>query len=187
MKNHDFSALPRRIFLDSCTVQTMYRYGAFVFEHEPLPEGSGILGVPSARENLEALWLIFRVNERAGFEWMVSDRSFNEATGPRGCQSHAGWLAEVAHHAAVCLADSGGLDALSIERAARLEGRQFGYLSLKDRLLLQDAIALQCDAFLTMEKRLPRCADHLYRETGLLVLNPLTHWRMLEPWARLWC
>lgn len=31
-------SLPRRIFLDSCTAQTLRDYGGFIYEGEPLAE-----------------------------------------------------------------------------------------------------------------------------------------------------
>jgi hypothetical protein len=59
-------------------------------------------------------------------------------------------------------------------------------LSKKDRLLLRQSVFLRCEAFLTVERRLPRNAAHLQREIGIRVLTPVTHWNMLRPWAALW-
>lgn len=41
-------------------------------------------------------------------------------------------------------------------------------------------------AFLTMERRLPRNAEHIGRELGIEVFTPIRHWEMLRPWAGLW-
>ena len=71
--------------------------------------------------------------------------------------------------------------------AARIDEPKFGYLSEKDRKLLRHAIVLRCEAFLTVERRLPRNAEHVQRELGIRILTPITHWQMLEPWAALWC
>ena len=62
----------------------------------------------------------------------------------------------------------------------------FVYLSKKDRLLLRDAIILRCEAFLTVERRLPRNAVHIERMLGIRILTPITYWEMLRPWAALW-
>jgi hypothetical protein len=70
--------------------------------------------------------------------------------------------------------------------AARLDERRFGYLSVKDKRLLRDAIELECDAFLTMEKKLARNAEHLQAELGMKVLRPPDYWALLEPWADLY-
>ena len=63
---------------------------------------------------------------------------------------------------------------------------KFGYLSRKDRLLVQQAIVLRCEAFLTVERRLPRNAPHIQQELGIRILTPIVHWGMLSPWAALW-
>ena len=99
---------------------------------------------------------------------------------------HMRWLWDIAHHSEVCLEDDGP----TIESealAARLFEPKFGYLSVKDRALLLDAISLQCDAFLTVERRLPKNANPIAREVGIRILTPIQHWQMLQPWAALWC
>jgi hypothetical protein len=59
----------------------------------------------------------------------------------------------------------GAFDGSGARLAARLSERRFGYLSAKDKRLLRDAIELECDAFLTMEK---------------------SYWALLEAWAGLY-
>lgn len=70
--------------------------------------------------------------------------------------------------------------------AVRLDETKFGYLGVGDRILLQDAIFLQCDSFLTMERKLPKNAAHIERELGIRVLTLIRYWEMLQPWAALW-
>jgi hypothetical protein len=67
--------------------------------------------------------------------------------------------------------------------AARLGEPRFGYL---DRILLQDATFLQCDSFLTMERKLPKNAAHIECELGIRVLTPISYWERLRPWVGLW-
>jgi hypothetical protein len=95
------------------------------------------------------------------------------------------WLWDIADHSEVCL-EGEGPTAESETLAARLDEPKFGYLSDKDRLLLRHAITLRCEAFLTVERRLPRNAAHIGRELGIRILTPITHWEMLQPWAALW-
>ena len=57
----------------------------------------------------------------------------------------------------------------------RLDEPKFGYLSEKDRLLLRHAIVLRCEAFLTVECRLPHNAAHIERELGIRILTPIMH------------
>jgi hypothetical protein len=80
----------------------------------------------------------------------------------------------------------GALDGSGARLAARLSERRFGYLSAKDKRLLRDAIELECDAFLTMEKKLARQAEHLRAELEIRLLRPPDYWALLEPWAGLY-
>jgi hypothetical protein len=181
---HPFESLPRRIFLDSCTAQTLRNYGGYIYEAQPIPTSDRIHRVTDGIANVDALRDIFLINERAQFEWIVSRGSMLEAH-DKGDPGHMQWLWDIADHSEVCL-EGAGPTAESEALAARLDEPKFGYLSEKDRLLLRHAIVLRCEAFLTMERRLPRNAAHVERELGIRILTPITHWEMLEPWAALW-
>jgi hypothetical protein len=181
---HPFEVLPRRIFLDSCTAQTLQNYGGFIYEGEPIIASDPICRVPEGIANVEALRDIFLINERAQFEWIVSRGSMQEAHEKRD-PGHMQWLWDIADHSAICL-ECDGPTAESEAIAINLDKPKFGYLSDKDRLLLRHAIILRCDSFLTVERRLPRNAAHVECELGIRIMTPITHWSMLEPWAALW-
>jgi hypothetical protein len=181
---HSFESLPRRIFLDSCTAQTLRQYGGYIYEGEPIPDSDRIHRVPEGIANVEALRNIFLVNERAQFEWIVSRASMQEAY-DKGEPGHMQWLWDIADHSGVCL-EGDGPTAESEALGARLEEPKFDYLSQKDRLLVRHAITLRCEAFLTVKRRLPRNAPHIERELGIRILTPIAHWEMLRPWAALW-
>jgi hypothetical protein len=179
-----FETLPRRIFLDSCTAQMLRNYGRYIYEGELIDSRDRIYRVTDGVANMEALRNIFLINERALFEWIVSSGSLREAK-DKNDAGHMQWLWDIAGHSEVCLEDDGPI-AESEALAARLYEPRFGYLSNKDRELLRDAVALRCEAFLTVERRLPRNAAHVQREIGIHILTPVTYWQMLEPWAALW-
>ena len=63
-----FETLPRRIFLDSCTAQTLRNYGRYIFDGESIPSTDRIHRITNGLANVEALRNIFLVNERASFE-----------------------------------------------------------------------------------------------------------------------
>jgi len=176
--------LPRRLFLDSCTAQTLRDYGEHIFDGVPIPQTDKIYRVTNGIVNVEALRDIFLITERAQFEWIVSAASIKEAC-DKGDAGHTQWLWDIAHHSEVCL-EADGSTVESEELAARLDEPKFGYLSHKDRVLLQHAVALRCEAFLTVEQRLPRNAAHIERHLGIRVLTPMAHWQLLRPWAALW-
>lgn len=182
--HHPFESLPRRIFLDSCTAQTLRDYDGYIYEGEPIPESDRIYRVPDGIANVEALRDIFLINERAQFEWIVSSASMREAHDKRDL-AHMRWLWDIADHSEICLDGDGPTEEIAT-LAARLDEPKFGYLSNKDKLLLRQSVLLRCNAFLTVERRLPRNAAHIERELSILVLTPITHWKMLRPWAALW-
>ncbi len=184
MADDPLESLPRRIFLDSCTAQTLRDYGGYIYEAEPVPDTDRIHHVPDGIANIEALRDIFLVDARARFEWIVSRGSMREAH-DKGDRGHMQWLWDIADHTEICL-EGRGPTTESEALSARLDESKFGYLSEKDRLLLREAIILRCEAFLTMERRLPRNATHIERELGIRILTPILHWEMLRPWAALW-
>ena len=179
-----FESLPRRIFLDSCTAQTLRDYDGYIYEGETIPASERIHSVRDGIANVEALREIFLVNERAQFEWIVSRGSLQEAHDKRD-PGHMQWLWDIADHSEVCLEGDGQTEE-SEALAAQLNEVKFGYLGEKDRLLLRDAVILRCEAFLTVERRLPKNAAHIARVLGIQILTPITHWEMLRPWAALW-
>ena len=179
----DLGELPGRVFLDSCTLQTLRDFGGFIWDGEPL-DVARLRRIPDGEDNVRALRRIFLVNQRAMFEWMLSEASLAEAVDKRDA-GHLQWAFDVLDHALICLSESGGPTQASAERARRLDRPEFGLLSDKDRRLIRDAVLLDCDGFLTVERRLPRNSAFLERQLGLKVLTPVQHWALLEPWAAL--
>lgn len=183
-----FHNLPRRLFLDSCTVQTIGQYGSYIWEGEPLAATDSVYRVNGGPANLAALRDIFLVNERALFEWFLSEASLEEAEAKHDSR-HLRWVHDVMDHTRACLEESGGPTDESSVRASRLSEPCFGYLSEHDRRLIRDAVHLRCDAFLKMEQRLTRKQAqiaHTVREVGQQILQPVDYWERLRPWAALW-
>jgi hypothetical protein len=94
--------LPRRIFLDSCTAQTLRDYGGYIYADEPIDASDRIHRVTDGVANIEALRNIFLINERALFEWIVSSGSLHEAE-EKNDPGHMQWLWDIADHSEVCL------------------------------------------------------------------------------------
>jgi hypothetical protein len=181
--NVDFDDFPTRIFLDSSMLQTLENYGAFLYEKEDIAPTDRLHKNPLGVKNLEALRSIMQIAQRAPFEFALSHNSFQEVRAkadPRYLQ----WAFDVLDHWETCLEEAGH-DSLKPEAAALLDNPSIGYLSIADRDLLRDALALGCDSFLTMENRLPRNAPHLQRATGLRVFSPVSMWSEIERFAGL--
>jgi len=179
--------VPRRIFLDTCAFQALADCGGFIFDADDLPEPADflpgtcpqILMRSDAWEVLESLRRIFRFNDRAQFDWIVSSGSLQEidAGSDRDRSSYA---RDIARHSSVCLIDNPPSEAAE-KIAEYIAGPKCGFLSQKDKRLLVEAAAAGCDTFLTIEQRLPRVADSLLRKVPLLIATPVTLWATLEP------
>lgn len=142
-----FFALPRRVFLDSCTPQWLRDYGGFIRDGEAIADNDHLHATTEGYANIRALRDIFFVNQRALFEWVVSKASLSEAE-DKGDAGHLQWAYDVLDHTLACLDASGGPTEESQALARRLEERRFDYLGKKDRLLIRDAVLLRCDGFL---------------------------------------
>lgn len=172
--------LPRRIYLDTSTLQTIYDYGEVIWENEPLMKSGRAAKVSGLADEVLALRNIFQINERAQFGFAVSAASLNEVAA-KGSRCYTQWVHDVLDTWLVQTRTEA-----EPERTSTFIERRFGNISIQDRRLLQDALDLQCDAFLTMERRLPTAADFVERTTGLRILRPTTYWRLLARWAGLY-
>ena len=173
-------SLPRRLYLDTSTLQTLYDFGGVIWEGEPFEPSGRAATVEGLAEDLSALRMIFLVNERAMFEFVVTEASLREVQG-RDEPRYTQWVYDVLD---TWLVQSEGEEP-HVPRSTFADAR-FGMISIKDRRLLQDAVDWGCDAFLTMERRLPTAADFIERMSGLRVVRPSAYWRLLAPWAALY-
>jgi hypothetical protein len=172
--------LPYRIFLDSNTLQTIHEQGEAVFDGGPFwPDGH----TGASPEDVEALRLIFRFNDRASFDFALSHNSLKEVDNA-GDRRYLGWAYDVLDHWHAAVARPDAFEGWGHSAAVRLSQPRFGYLSREDAALVRDALALECDTFLTVERKLVTNADHLRRETGLVVLRPPEFWELLLPHLR---
>ena len=58
-------SLPRRIYLDTSTLQNLYDFGGEIFEGEPFEPVGRAARVRGLADEIDALRMIFTVNERA--------------------------------------------------------------------------------------------------------------------------
>jgi hypothetical protein len=181
--NSKFEDIPRRIFLDSSTLQTLQDYGGFLYENEPLVVTDPIHRDPKGVAKLGALRQIMQIAERAPFEFALSDNSFAEVHA-KGDLRYLQWAYDVLDHWLACLEESGE-PRTNPAMLAAINTSAYNYLGEGDRALLRDAMTLECDAFLTMESKLPKNAAHIQRTLGLRVLFPIELWECLQPWSAL--
>jgi hypothetical protein len=151
-----------------------------IWEDQPFEPIGRAARVEGLADELEALRRIFLVNQRAGFEFVVTEANLREVEA-WDRPSYTQWVHDVLD---TWLIQSSGQG--PPERTEVFDHRRFDNISAKDRRLLQDALDLGCDAFMTMERRLPTVADYIERTTGLRVMRPSTYWTLLAPWAALY-
>lgn len=179
--------VPSRIFLDTGTFQAIADCGGYVFGEDPLPKTEDFdpSAVPQViRRNdgesiLESLRAIFTFNDRAQFDWVVSPASLSEIDAA-GDHWRSRYARDILDHTEVCLSENPPSAAAEI-MADLIRGPSFGNISAKDRKLLIEAAAADCDVFLTIEKRLPRQAHVFLKRIPILVATPMTLWEKLRP------
>ena len=154
-----------------------------MYENEALADTDPIYRDPKGLAKLEALRLIMQIAERAPFEFALSGNSLAEVEA-RGDHRYLQWAYDVLGHWLACLEESGEPRGNSAALAA-IDSKSFAYIGKGDRALLRDAIALDCDTFLTMENKLPKSAGHIQRTLSMRVLSPIGMWEYLGPWAAL--
>lgn len=178
-----FEDIPTRIFLDSSVLQALQTYGEFIYENlEPSPNDR-IHRDPLGVAKLKALRWIMQVAERAPFEFALSDNSFVEVE-RRGDPCYLQWAYDVLDHWHACL-EASREPQPDTTALANIDSTAMNYLGAGDRALLKDAVLLECNAFLTMENKLPRNADHVRRMIGIRVLSPIGMCEILRQWAAL--
>jgi hypothetical protein len=173
-------SLPRRIYLDTSTLQKLYDFGGEIFEGEPFEPVGRSARVHGLADEIDAMRMIFMINERAMFEFVVTEASLREVVN-RAHPRYTQWVYDVLD---TWLIQSEGEQPPTPGRT--FDDRRFGMISVKDSQLLQEALDWRCDAFMTMERRLPTAATFIERETGLWVMRPTTYCDLLRPFARLY-
>jgi hypothetical protein len=173
-------SLPNRVYLDTSILQKLFDFGGLIWEGEPFEPAGRAARVRALEEELEALRMIFMVNERAMFEFVVTEASVREVVA-RNDPRYTQWVYDVLD---TWLVQSEGEEPPS--PGMTFDDRRFGMISVKDRRLLQEALDWRCNAFLTIERRLPTAAAFIERETDLRVMRPTTYWGLLSPFAKLY-
>ena len=187
MSTQGFVNLPGRLFLDSSTLQALDSYGEFIYDGGFIDPQDRLWSVPDGPENVQALKDIMLVGQRASWELVLSTNSVKEVS-QKDDPKYLLWAFGVMQYWESVLGGyrDHGLSPLTgngVHTATMLESPAFGYLSKKDKTLLVDALILECDAFITLDRRLFRNRHHFESQVPLRILEPLTFWELLKPWA----
>lgn len=180
--------LPRRVFLDTNVVNFIVDHDAYIFEDED----DDIANLsPRDRADLEGLRLVFETGQRANWELVVSDTTYAELLATADENRRRVLLRlfqELWAYWRDCFAEDGTLcDTHARELARKLE--LGGVLSMfpdaSDRELLAHAVAYECDAFCTRDRKtILQNVDRSPR-LSLEIISPATWGERIEKVAAL--
>lgn len=166
--------VPRRVFLDTNVVNFVLDHGEYIFDG-----ATPALGRSEADlADLQALQLIFCCGERAHWELAVSPLTYAEiAQTPNEHRRAAleSWFNEVWQHWRFCFAEDGTLsDAHADDLARRIcnSGVLDAFPDDNDRVLICHAIAYDCDAFCTRDRKTILKRVQLNRQLPLQFISP---------------
>jgi hypothetical protein len=89
-----WQSLPRRIYLDTSTLQKLFDFGGEIFEGEPFQPVGRASRVRGLAEEMQALRMIFLVNERAMFDFVVTEATLLEVRG-RNNPRYTQWVLSI--------------------------------------------------------------------------------------------
>ena len=140
-----FSKLPKRLFLDSSTLQGLHSYGEFIYDGGDIAPWDRLWAVTNGPENTRALREIMFVGKRATYELVLSSHSLEEVAQRRSA-AYLQWAFDIVEYWESLLAvyRESGVPAFrghGIFTDLELASPSFGYLS-NTRLFL-DSSTLQ--------------------------------------------
>jgi hypothetical protein len=193
-----FVSIPGRLLIDTCILNLLQDEGEYIFEGV-VPDDYVGDDIPL---DWSALRSIFKVNERASFQFLVSPITFAELANEKDMlmsQRRLLWVLDILDVWLVMLEETG--DRISEGGTVRhrfklppelqeLERRLLAMSDFRrdplDRLLLIQYKMGNCDAFLTLDcNTIWRHREWLSAQ-GIRVLRPSEFWDILKPWAALW-
>jgi hypothetical protein len=169
--------VPRKIFLDTCVVNFILDYGAFIHENCDPPKTRSV----RVAEDAEALRCIWICGQRAPWRLAISALTYAEVmatTCPERRTLLRSWASDLLAH---WLANPAAPEDVAFEPSS-LEA----FPDANDRQLLRDAIALRCDTFCTRDWSTILRFRASFPASGLRIMTPAEWWKTVEPWASLW-
>lgn len=179
-----FKDIPCRVFLDTNIINCLIKWSHCVFEHEAPPTGID----ETLQTDIVSLMHVFYVGSYAMWDIVTSERAIEEISRTRN-QDLRAELLEYGLNLLNALdeKDDDGRYARDLVRRLRDSPFVAGLPDANDRELVSQAVALQCDAFCTRDRRTIYSKKDTLRALPLKVLTPSGWWDQVKPWAGLWC
>ncbi len=193
MKKSSYGSIPKRIFLDSNILQYLQDFGEFIFDHYQETDeylvsakGNKILKDSKLYNEIRVLKVLLLGLDRTNIEFAISQNTFAEVQRKQD-DSYMRWFFEMwdywqniiqAHKENV---SSGPAKLKKFDNDRSLLGR----LSKDDSKIIRDAISLNCNAVLTVD-RFRNLHKEINDKYKMMVLYPTDLWGLLKPFQALW-
>jgi len=160
-----------RLFLDTNLVRYIGTHQGYVFETEESDDLAA--EQPLMREQIDALWAIFKADERAHFEFVISPGVLGEIMDSPVGEAEGNIVSLLLEHSRDLAEQEGWqYDEVAVRRIE--QGlKEFTKSQCKDRRLLAEAIFFECDVFLTNDLR-------LVKKAGGFAVRPLDFWESIR-------
>jgi hypothetical protein len=185
----DLKDIPGRVFLDTCVVN-------FILDHgEEVHEGVAPLADAGERvvRDIEALYNIFFVGQRAMWQLAISPHTYQEIAGtqdPHRRYHLESWFGELWQYWRDIIHETDDLPTFIEAEDARVGVLASGVLDalpdLADRVLLCDAVVYRCELFCTRDWSTILKHRSELKELPLEIVTPAEWWQKIQPYARLW-
>jgi len=182
--------IPGRIFLDTSCLNFIVENGDYLFDGCEIPEKV----TERQYVDLESLYNMFRTGKRAFWQIMVSRTSFGEVWNTSNLKKRMdlkNWVSEIWIYWNELLINSKDIPtSTELDRIIKIwiDSGKLDILPDKtDRFLICEAIAYNCDCFLTRDfKTILKHRDQLKRILSMKILTPYEWWKIISPYARIW-
>lgn len=168
--------IPNRIFLDSNVLQYIHKYGEELFDNKKISKDTDNI------KNIKSLRNILFIGKRGNLELVLSKNSLQEIKAKKDFQ-YKQWADEVFYYwlNRTKLYEKGETFLGEGEKVLKnINEKEFDYLSDDDKELVFDAIRLECDGFLTMDKKLWTKKDHIEKNLPIKILQPFEFWKLMK-------
>jgi hypothetical protein len=178
-KRFPYKEIPGRVFLDTNIIDCLVKWPECIFEMEETPPEME----SRLRTDIESLMHVFHVGSRAYWDLVASELTLKELSATQDAA-----LRDELLEYGIGFVEGDENKEYASELARRLRDSSFlaSLPDSNDRDLIAHAIAFQCDAFCTRDRRtIHRKRDSLCA-LPLKILTPAEWWQHIKPWAGLW-
>lgn len=193
-----FASIPRRIFLDTNVLQYLQDFGEYIFDHYQENENFllSLRGKRIEKDNplylqIVALGDLFLGISRTNLEFALSESVYREVVQKKNSEEFLQWFYEMWDYWQNIL-NSYDKELVS-KRAKRYYGLAkddkslLGNLSVGDKKIVLDAIRLDCNALLTVDKFANNnFQKFIFKKYKLMVLHPTDLMEVIRPFRALW-